>query len=283
MTCLNPIRLPQGIFVPCGKCISCRVNRQEEWIFRLEKEMLRAIGSSYAITLTYSDDYVPWDQETGLVLDKEDLQLFTKRLSNYASRKKMPRDYNGTRIIFENENQYKYYAVGEYGEKRQRPHFHIIVLNYPVIDHNQFGDIVDFAWTDENRKSKGFTYVDKLTTKAIRYVVGYIVENKKKEFQAFSMISKNIGKVYLTLDNQRYHRQNVNQYAKKINGTHIKLPRYYRDKFFTRLDKEKIYKKGLDFFTKKSDKDFLQAKQSEKNNAESKKRLLNINKKFKKL
>nr|CAI9751296.1 replication initiation protein [Microvirus sp.] len=81
--------------------------------------------SSYFVTLTYADEYVPIhyysDPETGLALpsmslQKRDYQLFMKRL-----RKKF-----GDGIRF--------YASGEYGSESFRPHYHAIIFGLELND-----------------------------------------------------------------------------------------------------------------------------------------------------
>ena len=58
------------------------------------------------VTLTYNDDNLPPD----LSLDKRAFQLFMKRL---RKRVKVP---------------IRFFACGEYGEKLQRPHYHVILF-----------------------------------------------------------------------------------------------------------------------------------------------------------
>ena len=64
MQCTSPIRLykgvnslvyPDGLVVPCGKCLSCRIAKRREWTMRLWHE-LPYHQSSIFLTLTYDDD-----------------------------------------------------------------------------------------------------------------------------------------------------------------------------------------------------------------------------------
>jgi len=249
----------------------------------MEQEQLKSDGFCYAVTLTYKDEYVPYDAETGLSVSKDDLTLFLKRVRNYITRQALPLDYTGKRVLFEGKTRFKYYAVGEYGELRYRPHYHIIFFGVNTINAEAFANLVDFAWSDENRISKGIIYVDELSTKAIRYCCGYIVENRKKSNQAFSLISKGIGEGYLTLSNQKYHKQNLNRYGKKQNGVHVRLPRYYTNKIFSIKDNEKLMNKGLKYFQELTDEEVMSKVQSNINLSETKKRQLSTNSKFKKL
>lgn len=99
--CLNPVMLRSvGYPVPCGKCFECRVMRSREWSFRIALEA-RAASESCMITLTYNDEHLPADNS----VDKRAVQLFIKRLREKIYPKKI-----------------RYFACGEYGAKRSRPH-----------------------------------------------------------------------------------------------------------------------------------------------------------------
>ena len=117
MQCTSPIRLykgvnslvyPDGLVVPCGKCLSCRIAKRREWTMRLWHE-LPYHQSSIFLTLTYDDDNLPPNAS----LSKSDLQKFFKRLRKDLS-------YVDRKI--------KYFAAGEYGPKTNRPHYHAIVF-----------------------------------------------------------------------------------------------------------------------------------------------------------
>ena len=116
MQCEHPYRLlknidlvkyPQGIDVPCGQCLLCRIARRKEWSMRMLHELDR-YNDSVFLTLTYNDANLP---ENGS-LRRTDLQKFFKRL-----RKQLDKD--GRKI--------RYFACGEYGSQTQRPHYHAII------------------------------------------------------------------------------------------------------------------------------------------------------------
>lgn len=106
---LDRIGILQGIWkpisLPCGQCIGCRLERSRQWAVRcvLEASMHK---ENCFVTLTYNDDNLPPD----LSLDKRVFQLFMKRL---RKRVKVP---------------IRFFACGEYGEKLQRPHYHVILF-----------------------------------------------------------------------------------------------------------------------------------------------------------
>ena len=117
------------VIVPCGKCPECLANKRSQWSFRLSQELKYTEFNSFFITLTYDDLHLPFAiPEIGSnmvgspTLVKSDLQLFFKRL-----RKKL-----ATNI--------RYYAVGEYGSRTSRPHYHAIVFN---IDLDMVNELLD--------------------------------------------------------------------------------------------------------------------------------------------
>lgn len=108
--------------VPCNKCGACRHNRRIEWTFRLKEEFQTA-KCAHFVTLTIADEHLCYGDLPTLV--KTDLQKFMKRLRKEQSL------YLDWKIRF--------YAVGEYGTKTQRPHYHLILYNaHPItIEHLQ--------------------------------------------------------------------------------------------------------------------------------------------------
>lgn len=113
--CLTPLtitikRTDEKQAVPCGKCPQCLARRISGWSFRLMQEDKISL-SSHFVTLTYDTTNVPITSAGRMSLNKRDLQLFFKRLRK------------------QNNNHLKYYAAGEYGTQKYRPHYHIILFN----------------------------------------------------------------------------------------------------------------------------------------------------------
>jgi len=105
------------IELPCGQCILCRLEHARQWAVRITHEAQRHKESSF-ITLTYDDKHVP---EHNSLDYKRDMQPFWKRLR---------KEYG----------KISYYAVGEYGEKNLRPHYHIILFNHDFPDKTLFSN-----------------------------------------------------------------------------------------------------------------------------------------------
>ena len=74
-------------------------------------EVMQTLAPSWFITLTYNDENLPYAHN----LNRSDLQKFIKRM-----RKK--------------HGQFRYFCCGEYGDKTQRPHYHIIIFGLEIDD-----------------------------------------------------------------------------------------------------------------------------------------------------
>jgi hypothetical protein len=81
------------------------------WATRLQHELTQHDRSCFA-TLTYSPEFLP----EGGTLNHRDVQLFLKRLRK------------------EIKTPIRYFVAGEYGDKTQRPHYHIIIYGYDFPD-----------------------------------------------------------------------------------------------------------------------------------------------------
>lgn len=117
--------LGYDLLIPCGQCLSCRIQKSREWANRLMLE-LKYHDSAYFLTLTYNNDHArPAADANGEVCDwltlrKSDFQLFMKRLRKAVGN--------------EPEKRLRFYACGEYGTETFRPHYHAIVFNLHLDD-----------------------------------------------------------------------------------------------------------------------------------------------------
>jgi len=134
---------------PCGQCLHCRINKSREWQHRLLLENMVADKSCF-VTITYNNENVPKDMS----LKPDDVQKFMKRLRYYL---------DGIEI--------RYFIVGEYGDKTERPHYHAAFFGVGIEDV----DSISKAWY------KGFIQVGDLNKDSARYIVGYVVKNMKKK------------------------------------------------------------------------------------------------------
>lgn len=244
--CLTPVTLKNAYrpiesryiqaarIVPCGYCPLCLKRRSESWAFRLLNETKNSTSACF-ITLTYED--TPLSRNGLPTLDKTDYQKFVKRL-----RKKI--QYDNT----VKPTKIKYYACGEYGSETQRPHYHAIMFNLPISYVNNADNLLN-AW------GHGHVQIAPCNIKTIRYTTGYVMKGGKDDLsivdtntgeitfdddraKQFSLMSKNMGLAYLTPQMVKHHVDLQISFATTHGGTLISLPRYYRDKIFSKEEKK---------------------------------------------
>lgn len=211
--------------VPCGKCHECLKDRQNAWAFRLHKHLLTAKSACF-LTLTYEQEPLSFNGHATLV--KSDLQKFWKRV-----RKAYPKSSKTDKL--------KYFACGEYGSKTLRPHYHAIVYNLsPNVIRDSEGK-AKALWTHGN------VHILPCTMATIRYTCKYIskgtwqptADDDDRQPQ-FSSMSKNLGLNYLTPQMVKYHVDGLVGHVTMEGGYLQKLPRYYKDKIFSKLEKQQI-------------------------------------------
>lgn len=121
--CLSPIVIKADVSgghtrtftVPCGKCIECLKTKQNDYMVRIYEELLQA-GSGCFLTLTYSNDTVPYLERDGkkyYTVYKPDVKDWLKRFrTNYE------RETGKTGVRF--------FLCSEYGPRTHRPHYHCL-------------------------------------------------------------------------------------------------------------------------------------------------------------
>lgn len=125
MMCENPYT-NDGMAYGCGQCMPCRVNNRRVWLHRIMLEAGLYKDNAF-VTLTYSDEHLPRsyekqyvDKETSpalATLQPKDLQDWLKRI-----RKEFASSF---------QRRLRFFAVGEYGDDTHRPHYHVMLFNYP--------------------------------------------------------------------------------------------------------------------------------------------------------
>lgn len=200
----------------------------------------RVSTSAHFVTLTYNSTHIPISVNGFMTLRKKDLQLYWKRL-----RKLHP---DGVKI--------KYYACGEYGEKRSRPHYHAIVFN---ADERLISD----AW------GLGHVHIDKVTSDSVAYTMKYIDKGtfrphhlRDDRVPEFSVMSNGLGISYLSDQVRRYHLSDPTiMHVRERTGRRIAMPRYYRKKLYDdeHLQTQLIHVQQV--MQKKSDADYQHYKQ----------------------
>jgi len=229
MQCIKPFLVtknldrslyPDGLEVPCGKCLACRVKKRQEWAVRLLHE-LDSHEDSVFITLTYDNEKLPINERYP-TLKKRDIQLFIKRL-----RKDLQK---------ENRN-IKYFFCGEYGEKTERPHYHAIIFGLSLTEHDRNYIINNWTycdWSNNQIKTKSFgiaepdsiLYVSKYINKKFSGTEAEKHYHDKKREPVFRLLSLGIGKEFA----QKNLKQILQQGYITVKGIKQSIPRYYLKK-----------------------------------------------------
>lgn len=219
----SSIKEQQLVTVPCGKCAACLSRRKRDWMFRLFQEYHDHSTAAF-VTLTYRDADVPYvvDKYGCCIrtLRKNDLQLFMKRL-----RKRLGKGI-------------RFFAVGEYGSKTSRPHYHLLLFGYPP--KCNIGDVLLKSWTH------GHIKVGSVTGASINYCTKYcLIGGIDDKFFAFLdsygaerpfMVCSNrpaIGSSYLQSQAVVDYFCNNRTLFYVKDGYKLPLPRYYREKIFS--------------------------------------------------
>lgn len=223
MRCISPLRLRKSgewVVVPCGKCNFCLMSRRADWTFRLFQEFKVCSVACFA-TFTYCDELMP----EGMEVRKDHFQDFMKRLRKAVSPVKL-----------------RFYAVGEYGSKTFRPHYHALLFNVPAAVRSDLEKIWSF----------GSVHVGSVSMASIHYVTKYHV-NKYGECgdraPPFATMSRRpgIGSNYL-VTHKSFHRRGMLNYA-QVNGVISRLPRFYKERMFSSIERARFALESVDIDT----------------------------------
>lgn len=232
-----------GLPFPCGQCLSCRINKRRVWTLRLMLENYFHEKASF-VTLTYSDDMLPFSLDGLPALCKSDVQLWLKRL-----RKRL-----GDRKI-------RYYLAGEYGSRTRRPHYHAILFG--VGPEQLDPDYVVYAGRSGGTKGiekrstllsqtwpYGLVHVGDVRRESIQYVAGYVTKKFTKKGDGnvpeFALMSRRPGigasaVAQITAVLQRYNLEKETRRELRVDGKTWPLGRFLQGKIAETL--------GVDFGT----------------------------------
>lgn len=246
------------------------MRRRSMWYKRLLAEYKYCTGSTFFITLTYEDSCVPMEfGSDGLPLfyttSKRDVQLWFKRI-----RKRCVSDLGRIR----------YFIVSEFGENTGRPHYHAIVFTDVRCSLDYMTEAINETW------HKGYINdVQYLKGNGgLRYVANYITKALDC-YKTFALMSRRPGLGISYVEAQAdYHRgtavpldvsddgtrrllaacmyhplkKRVDFFVKRkffvLCMSNVKplarrkpsLPRYFRDKLYTKFERELLFRRYLD-------------------------------------
>lgn len=240
MNCLHPIVVPNSENpVACGNCLPCLARARRDWALRLHFER-KASQNAYFLTLTYSDENLVYGEDGVPSLCKGDISEFLKCIRNASRERISVVDASGNLVRKRVNRTPRWFVVGEYGPKTQRPHYHAIVFNIkPEVLRS-----LSSYW------KKGFIQVKPISEKRINYACKYQItlhsfgaEEARKKVRPFRIVTKStggLGKQWLTEANKQYARLQLNGLIRSTSGF-VPLPKYYRDRIgFTPAEKQQL-------------------------------------------
>ena len=133
--------------------------------------------SNCFITLTYSPEFIKEGKD--LSLNYDHFQSFMKRLrKHYEYRNEYGVDDEGKRILL---NPIRFYMAGEYGELRDRPHFHACIFGLDFEDKKFYKrtETGSILYTSEILKKLwrfGFVSIGDVNFESAAYVARYIMK-----------------------------------------------------------------------------------------------------------
>jgi len=253
MECLSPlsIRVDAGNdyyyqHVPCGKCYQCVLNRRNDWTFRIKKETEKAYSGAF-LTMTYNEEELPMVKEEKVIRKGEIKNeegyistLYKRDLQNWIKRVRKVEEKDKSRKL-------RYYAVGEYGDKLGRPHYHMIIWNFSLQQEKAF----------QEKWEHGFLDFGFISDASIHYTTGYVmnkVNNVEGRAKVFAIMSKGIGRNYI-VENANYHNNDKygnTRFQVSNDGHKMRMPRYYRDMVMSAAAREEY---ADDMVKRMADKD----------------------------
>lgn len=206
MVCFSPFFTTSSndklVGYPCGKCPVCLQKRANEWSLRISLEGTQHQHLAF-VTLTYSPEQLPSDNK----LVPSHISSFVKRLRTYLERAGF-------------HDKIRFYGVGEYGEKRGRPHYHLVIFGLPP----QYFHVVKDAW----RGSIVDIQIPRSVNSVAAYVAGYVVKKLYTDSKIVMRQSLGLGKGFI---------DKINHFTQVImmNGKVRYIGRYLRNRLAKRL------------------------------------------------
>lgn len=211
--------------VGCGNCIECRKQKAQAWRVRMLEE-IKNDNKCYFVTLTFAPEEL-----------KKLCEETNKNECNAICAIAVRRFCERWRKI--SKKGLKHWLITEMGHKgTERIHMHGIIWTDKIEEVSakwKYG-IIDIG-----------EYCNEQT---INYIIKYVtkIDTEHKGYKPSIFCSKGIGKKYTDVY-KNYHTYKTNEtreYYTLNNGRKVNLPIYYRNKFFTEEEREKLWLEKLD-------------------------------------
>lgn len=231
----KPTDSGRQVQVGCGRCIGCRIDHAKQWSTRIMHEASMHERNCF-ITLTYNPEHIPPDGS----LKKKHFQDFMKRLRKHIYPAKV-----------------RFYHVGEYGDKNNRPHYHAILFGHDFDDQvylhdSDKGNPINYSPTLEKLWGMGFVQVGEVSYESANYCARYVTKkiggkeadriNPETDLRHYERIHRDTGEIvpvipeYATMSRRPgigsdwIDQYSTDVYPKdytNIDGVGRKPPRYY--------------------------------------------------------
>lgn len=226
MLCYSPLRMPNGLIVPCGKCFFCRRTKRNIWAFRMYKE-LKYCKSSGFITLTYEEDKRPtaktspkFRQKYGLSFKDKLYVLSKEHVSKFIHDVQKVHKHLTDKLM-------RFYLIGEYGDLFKAPHYHAIM--YFQTDKEISELLVKDCWKYGIVDYAPVNYADIVYCAKHQFKVsdGTPPQNAKQPiFQTMSRKGGGIGFTFFQEHKSYIIQPTTTGFS--LNGIRIPIPPYYR-------------------------------------------------------
>lgn len=216
------------VAVGCGKCIECRTQKARSWQIRLMEE-LETAKYAYFMTLTF-------DEESLSSLCDEIKTGESNAVATLAVRRFLERWRKRYK------KSLRHWLITELGGENDRIHLHGLFFTDFECDNDLFFSIWKY----------GYTYTGEYCSKkTINYIIKYVmkVDERHKNYEPVILCSAGLGKNFITEQQKQLHKyrpHNSIEYYKLPDGSKVNLPIYYRNKFYTEEEREKLWTDRLD-------------------------------------
>ncbi|WNK14510.1 MAG: replication initiator protein [Microvirus sp.] len=220
----------QHLQIPCGRCIGCKLEYARQWGVRCLHEQ-KYHSESCFLTLTYDSEQLP---DLGTLVPVH-LDKFHKSLRNHVE------------YYYPFVPQLKWFACGEYGTRRQRPHYHSCIFGFDFFDKQKFkslpsGEVLYISDTLQSLWPYGQATLGALTQASAEYTARYAAkkltrEEQEKKYQSLDLRTGEIGKLHEEFSRmskgiglRHYLQYGCSIYpvdSVVVGGRQAKPPRYY--------------------------------------------------------
>lgn len=228
MACLCPRvyrvgrNLKKTILGPCGKCLGCLEDKQKDWSFRILQESLDYVGRTWFVRLSYRDSSLVYGSQVP-TLYKPHLSLFIRYVRRVT--------------------ECRFFACGEYGDEKNRPHYHVILFLKEQMSKYDVINLVESCW------HHGFTNVKYFNPKHAYYCAKYTVKSALYEDleglkEPFFLMSRRPGIGYKYVEKFKALGLNPLLHCPRdLQGRPFRWSRFLRDKCFT--DSQKVLQRAI--------------------------------------